>query len=216
MLTTEAGKIAWQAQLDVYGVVREEALTAGGLGADAAPEAERTSNPWRYPGQYEDAETGPYYNRFRYYDPEIGRYLSEDPIGLAGGEALYGYVPSPAWWIDPFGLTGTYFFTDGKSYYIGKGPYERMLQSMRERIGGSGNAIKSAYHDFGNSKMGLMVEHELMEMQYAVKLGHYANRIKSPGKSLLEKASPATKKLVKAWANKIKRRFQDSKGLCAK
>ena len=66
MRATEAGKIAWQAQLDVYGVVRDESLAAAG--ADAAEEAERTSNPWRYPGQYEDAETGLYYNRFRYYD----------------------------------------------------------------------------------------------------------------------------------------------------
>jgi len=104
MLTTEAGKIAWQAQLDVYGVVREEPLTAGGLGADAAPEAERTSNPWRYPGQYEDAETGLYYHRVRYYDPETGRYLSEDPIGLAGGAQLFGYVSDPLFALDPWGL----------------------------------------------------------------------------------------------------------------
>jgi RHS repeat-associated protein len=104
MLATEAGKIAWQAQLDVYGVVREEALASPGTGNDAAPESERTGNPWRYPGQYEDAETGLYYNRFRYYDPETGRYLSEDPIGLAGGVASYGYVGAPNWWVDPFGL----------------------------------------------------------------------------------------------------------------
>jgi len=100
MLATEAGKIAWKAQLDVYGVPRQEALT----GADAAAESERTSNPWRFPGQYEDAETGLYYNRFRYYDPELGRYLSEDPIGLLGGTAMYGYVEDSALWIDPFGL----------------------------------------------------------------------------------------------------------------
>jgi len=105
MLATEAGKIAWQAQLDVYGVVREESVT--GAGSDAARESERTSNPWRYPGQYEDAETGLYYNRFRYYDPETGRYLSEDPIGLAGGVASYGYVGAPNWWVDPFGLACT-------------------------------------------------------------------------------------------------------------
>lgn len=58
MLATEAGRIAWRAQLDVYGVPREE---EGVATAD-----ERTANPWRFPGQYEDAETGLYYNRFRY------------------------------------------------------------------------------------------------------------------------------------------------------
>ncbi len=96
MLATEAGRIAWRAQLDVYGVPREE------QGVAAAEE--RTANPWRFPGQYEDAETGLYYNRFRYYDPGLGRYLSEDPIGLAGGIALFAYVHDPAAWLDVVGL----------------------------------------------------------------------------------------------------------------
>ena len=44
-------------------------------------------------GQYKDAETGLYYNRFRYYDPNIGNYISQDPIGLAGNNpTLYRYV----------------------------------------------------------------------------------------------------------------------------
>ena len=48
--------------------------------------------PFRYQGQYEDIETGLYYNRFRYYSPESGTYISQDPIRLAGGLAFYGYV----------------------------------------------------------------------------------------------------------------------------
>ncbi len=96
ILTTEAGAIAWRAQLDVYGVVREE--------EGVARDEDRTANPWRFPGQYEDAETGLYYNRFRYYDPELGRYLSEDPIGLLGGVGLFGYVHDPLWWLDVLGL----------------------------------------------------------------------------------------------------------------
>ncbi|SUB89296.1 Cell wall-associated polypeptide CWBP200 [Porphyromonas macacae] len=40
--------------------------------------------PFRYQGQYEDEETGLYYNRFRYYDPNAGNYISQDPIGLEG------------------------------------------------------------------------------------------------------------------------------------
>ncbi|WP_202807474.1 RHS repeat-associated core domain-containing protein [Gilliamella sp. wkB18] len=40
--------------------------------------------PFRQLGQYEDVETGLYYNRFRYYHPETGLYISQDPIGLAG------------------------------------------------------------------------------------------------------------------------------------
>lgn len=96
-LMTEAGQIAWRAQLDVYGVPREE--------AGVAAESDRTANPWRFPGQYEDAETGLYYNRFRYYDPEIGRYICEDPVGLLAGFDQFGYVQSPTSLADPLGLS---------------------------------------------------------------------------------------------------------------
>ncbi|ELO9006827.1 RHS repeat-associated core domain-containing protein, partial [Salmonella enterica] len=44
------------------------------------------------------------YNLFRYYAPECGRFVSQDPIGLAGGTNLYSYVPNPLSWIDPLGL----------------------------------------------------------------------------------------------------------------
>nr|WP_261804217.1 RHS repeat-associated core domain-containing protein [Serratia marcescens] len=60
----------------------------------------------RYPGQLYDAESGLYYNRYRYYDPELGQYLSPDPIGLAGGIRPQGYVHNPLEWIDPLGLAG--------------------------------------------------------------------------------------------------------------
>jgi RHS repeat-associated protein len=60
--------------------------------------------PFRFCGMYEDAETGLCYNRHRYYDPSMGCYLSQDPIGLNGGAALYAYVHDPNSWIDPLGL----------------------------------------------------------------------------------------------------------------
>ncbi len=90
LLTTEAGSIAWQAHLDVYGVPRK-----------ASGQQDPTS---RFPGQLCDEETGLYYNRHRYYDPESGRYISEDPIGLRGGLAPYSYVSDPLMWLDPGGL----------------------------------------------------------------------------------------------------------------
>ncbi len=46
-----------------------------------------------------------HYNLFRYYDPDIGRFISQDPIGLRGGLNLYGYAPNPLRWIDPLGLS---------------------------------------------------------------------------------------------------------------
>jgi RHS repeat-associated protein len=87
----EAGKLAWRAQLDVYGVPHVAEGTAGDC-------------PWRWPGQYEDQETGLYYNRFRYYDPERGTYLSADPLRLLGSLRLYGYPPDPLRAFDPLGL----------------------------------------------------------------------------------------------------------------
>ncbi|MDT3381163.1 RHS repeat-associated core domain-containing protein [Labrys neptuniae] len=60
--------------------------------------------PIRFQGQWEDEETGLYYNRFRYYDPLAGQYVSSDPLGYLGGGRPYGYVYQPNVWADPLGL----------------------------------------------------------------------------------------------------------------
>ncbi|MGX9715024.1 RHS repeat-associated core domain-containing protein [Janthinobacterium lividum] len=60
--------------------------------------------PLRFQGQYEDQETGLFYNRYRYYDPDVARYVTQDPIGLLGGLNSYQYAPNPILWIDPLGL----------------------------------------------------------------------------------------------------------------
>ena len=90
----EEGKKVWKRNLDIYGRVKtEEAL------------GKKNFIPFRFQGQYEDEETGLYYNRFRYYSPEEGCYTQQGPIGLAGGNpTLYGYVCDTNWWLDPFGL----------------------------------------------------------------------------------------------------------------
>ncbi|QDY40903.1 RHS repeat-associated core domain-containing protein [Candidatus Pantoea soli] len=46
-----------------------------------------------------------YYNRFRYCDPDAVRFISQDPVGLAGGLNLYQYAPNPLSWIEPLGLS---------------------------------------------------------------------------------------------------------------
>ncbi|KAA2239381.1 hypothetical protein F0L74_24580 [Chitinophaga agrisoli] len=87
----EEGEKVWAVELDIYGKVRKL-------------EGDGQLVPFRYQGQYEDAETGLYYNRFRYYSPDEGVYLSQDPIRLEGGTTLYGYVLDINSWVDPMGL----------------------------------------------------------------------------------------------------------------
>lgn len=75
--------------------------------------------PFLFQGQYYDRETGLAYNRFRYYSPQMGMYISQDPIGLASGILnLYGYVKDTCWLIDPLGLK-TYRRKNGR---FGKKP----------------------------------------------------------------------------------------------
>jgi RHS repeat-associated protein len=58
---------------------------------------------FRFQGQYLDRETGLHYNTFRFYDPDVGRFTTPDPIGLLGGLNLYQYAPNPVGWVDPWG-----------------------------------------------------------------------------------------------------------------
>jgi RHS repeat-associated protein len=60
---------------------------------------------YAFTGREWDPETGLYYYRARYYDPKIGRFISEDPIGFAADVNFYGYVgANPTGWRDPLGL----------------------------------------------------------------------------------------------------------------
>ncbi|WP_368737419.1 RHS repeat-associated core domain-containing protein [Parazoarcus communis] len=58
----------------------------------------------RFQGQWIDEESGLYYNRYRYYDPTQGRYVTQDPIGLMGGVNLFAYPSDPIVGRDPLGL----------------------------------------------------------------------------------------------------------------
>ena len=63
--------------------------------------------PIKFQGQSLDTETGLHYNRFRYYDSDVGMFISRDPIGLLGGVNVFAYAPNPIHWIDPWGLSCT-------------------------------------------------------------------------------------------------------------
>ncbi len=99
-LTDVDGAIRWRASYKAWGnTALVEVFVAQG-----APGVEAVHQPLRYQGQYYDSETGLHYNRFRYYDPDIGRFVTQDPVNLLGGENNYQYAPNPNAWIDPNGL----------------------------------------------------------------------------------------------------------------
>ncbi len=96
-LTDHHGEVAWAGQYKAWGDVRE-------VRSDWAKQV-GMSNPIRFQGQYHDHETGLHYNRYRYYEPRVGRFVSQDPISYGGGLNLFAYAPNPVEWIDPFGLS---------------------------------------------------------------------------------------------------------------
>ena len=86
------GNIVWSGNYRAYGSL-------------AVAQENAVENHLRFQGQYFDDESGLHYNRFRYYDPQVGRFINQDPIGLLGGINNYQYVPNPVGWVDPFGLS---------------------------------------------------------------------------------------------------------------
>ncbi|EPA3211136.1 RHS repeat domain-containing protein, partial [Escherichia coli] len=90
-MTDSDGKIVWETGYQVWGNTIQEKDHGG------------VEQNLRYQGQYLDRETGLHYNLHRYYDPDVGRFMVTDPIGLLGGINLYQYAPNPLSWIDPLG-----------------------------------------------------------------------------------------------------------------
>jgi RHS repeat-associated protein len=134
------GQEVWGADVDTYGRL----IDARGP---------RRACPFRFPGQYEDAETGLYYNRFRYYDPESGGYVSQDPIRTSAGIRLHCYVPDPLTAFDPFGLSCTKVDDQRAGY---KANLELHLELFSREGGGSWVMTKLQYQRFveGNALVG--------------------------------------------------------------
>nr|WP_267461080.1 RHS repeat-associated core domain-containing protein [Acinetobacter guillouiae] len=89
----------WKAEYKAWGECKTEKAKSSFF-----ENSEIISNNIRFQGQYFDEETGLHYNRYRYYSPYVGRFVSKDPIGLLGGNNSYAYAPNPVAWIDSLGL----------------------------------------------------------------------------------------------------------------
>ena len=63
--------------------------------------------PFRLQNQYADRETGLHYNFFRYYEPDVGRFVNQDPIDLCGGSNFYNYSQNEQAWVDLYRLSSS-------------------------------------------------------------------------------------------------------------
>ena len=111
-LTDTDGVVVWRGEYLPFGEVFSEDTDPDGDGTEV-------EQPFRFPGQYHDQETELYYNYFRDYDPQLGRYVEADPIGLAEIYNLYSYASmNPVNASDPLGLMPMWYADIGEcSYY---------------------------------------------------------------------------------------------------
>ena len=88
--------------------------------------------PFKFQGQSLDVETGLHYNRFRYYDSDVGMFISRDPIGLLGGLNVFAYAPNPVHWIDPWGLNPCHEVKNNKTHQDFDSRREALRQAKRD------------------------------------------------------------------------------------
>ena len=101
-LTSQDGDVVWLSYDRAWGGSFETIYKPQFIDNYALQESEL--QPIKFQGQSLDTETGLHYNRFRYYDSDVGMFISRDPIGLLGGNNVFQYAPNPVGWIDPYGL----------------------------------------------------------------------------------------------------------------
>jgi len=92
-MTDKDGNLLWFGNYTGWGRLKEETKVT-----------DSTYQPFRLQNQYADRETGLHYNLFRYYEPDVGRFVNQDPIKLLGGDNLYAFAPNTQDWLDPLGL----------------------------------------------------------------------------------------------------------------
>jgi RHS repeat-associated protein len=92
-LQDKNGIITWEGHYSAFGQVDRLSVSL-------------VKQPLRLQGQYFDAESGLHYNRYRYYDAGVGCFVSQDPIGLEGGDNPHQFAFNVLLWIDPLGLSG--------------------------------------------------------------------------------------------------------------
>ncbi|CAN7212521.1 RHS domain-containing protein [Acidovorax sp. LjRoot129] len=155
-LTDERGHIAWAADYKVWGEAKLRKLDWPRTGTDGGPARGSSAwpvgasgssspcdaaasplveQPFRFQGQQFDEETGLHYNRFRYFDPAVGRFVSQDPIGLYGDINLFAFATNTTNWVDPLGLNPSCPAVPKKEIEIEAKSYEEARNIALEKMG---------------------------------------------------------------------------------
>lgn len=141
-LTDEKGKVVQSYEYSAFGEIKRH--------------GNKVKQPYSYTGREYDEETGLYFYRARYYDPAVGRFISKDPIGFAGGDVnLFAYVQNQSInFIDPDGLIRI----PGAGKAIGWG-----LKRLVKTLGGKLGKKLGEWSDFFNPDIGYPPEQQEMD-----------------------------------------------------
>jgi len=148
-LISEDGDIVWSATYSTWGTAWID-------------KSEDVDCPIRFQGQHYDAETGLHYNRFRYYDPQCGRYISADPIGLLGGINEFAYGANTISSTDPLGLANR---------TCGEDPIPNRLGTLSADGGLYGRIIGGVFHMEGKKQAAGKFDY-VVTQQGAILIGH--------------------------------------------
>ncbi|ECA0692761.1 TPA: RHS domain-containing protein, partial [Salmonella enterica subsp. enterica serovar Kiambu] len=147
-MTDGGGNIVWEAGYQVWGNLTHE------------KETRPVQQNLRFQGQYLDRETGLHYNLYRFYDPDIGKFISGDPISIRGGINLYQYAPNPLSWIDPLGLKCGSSYEQARNKAL-KWLEERGFKAERVNIGKFGSTRgKPVGMTTADGKTGFRIEYD--------------------------------------------------------
>ncbi|WP_208603975.1 RHS repeat domain-containing protein, partial [Rodentibacter mrazii] len=142
-MTDSQGKVIWRGRYDAWGGLHYDRHLA---------QQNQGHQPFRLQNQYFDEETGLHYNFLRYYEPMTGRFMTQDPIGLAGGENFYQFAPNVQVWVDPLGLNNCPFgspdvLNNLKAHGEGQAQIKKIDQAVATQMSAAIDKTKKAMVD---------------------------------------------------------------------
>ena len=170
-MTDKDGNLLWFGNYTGWGRLKEETRVT-----------DNAYQPFRLQNQYVDRETGLHYNFFRYYEPDAGRFVNQDPIGLWGGENFYIFARNTHKWIDPYGLHEIYATLDsGKGPQVCQPPSSKAESPFWRSDWGSSKNTFNGYGAKGHSEAKLL---QHLEQNHSTELEGSILKISSLGQMM--------------------------------